>query len=149
MLCGVVENGVDADDPRVMVRVNEATKIILDSMMPVGGMATYDVKATLTSDLLLPPQLENCIEAVPAGGTKFRGDNDIVQGWYEIVNNSMFLDPAQAHDNPLIDLGSNPTRRTPRSFAGTTVTLGLSHRMRLSLSPGPSVSCPSPVTKIT
>src|SRR5215471_12901801 len=95
ILATVADNGIAWDDPRVMVRTNEATKMILDLMMPVGGMATYDVQADETI-LVLPPQLENCIEAVP-NNAKVRGDDDIVQGWYEIVNNSAYLDPTQHH----------------------------------------------------
>lgn len=111
MICGVVDNGVCADDPRVLVRVNEATKMILDLMIPVGGMATYDIQAYQFNNqgdplVLLPPQLENVIEAFPTEpNTRVRNQTDIAQGWYEIVNQSVYLDPGQYNDNPLIDLG--------------------------------------------
>jgi len=36
------------------------------------------------------------------------GNTDIRLGWYEIVNQSTYLDPAQQHDNPLQDLGLWP-----------------------------------------
>jgi hypothetical protein len=81
-------------------------------MIPVGGMATYDVAATGT-ELLLPPQLENCIEALPLDGAKVYDQTDIAVGWYEIVNNSVFLDPNQHHDNPIIDLGLVPDPSDP------------------------------------
>lgn len=113
MICPVVDNGVCQDDPRVLVRLNEATKLILDTMIPVGGMATFNVAAVNTY-LVLPPWLENCIEAYAADpNTKVRGDKDITQGWYELVNDSVYLDPAQHHDNPLVDLGLIPEDNNP------------------------------------
>lgn len=113
LIAGVVHNGVCADDPRVLERLNEATKIILDYMIPVGGMASANVIAD-NEFLYLPPQLENCIEAVPVDpSTKVRDDPDIAQGWYEIVNNSTYLDPSQHHDNPIIDKGLWPDAADP------------------------------------
>jgi hypothetical protein len=113
MLATVVDNGICPDDPRVMVRTNEATKIILDSMIPVGGMATYNVTA-IDTILYLPPQLENAIEAFPVDpSTKVRGSTDITEGWYEIVNDSAYLDPNQHHDNPMIDRGLWPDVNDP------------------------------------
>jgi hypothetical protein len=109
MICGVVDNGVCFDDPRVMVRLNEATKIILDYMIPVGGMAILNVVAQ-SRILILPPQLENVIEAhplIPTDTTAAYGSRDTTQSWYEVVNNSTYLDPASAMDNPLTDLGLN------------------------------------------
>lgn len=107
-LCQVVDNGVDVDDPRVLQRTNEATKIVLDHMIPVGGMATADITATSTV-IVLPIQMENAIEAFPSEErSSVRGDKDIKQAWYEIVNNSAYLDPSQHHDNPLEDLGLWP-----------------------------------------
>lgn len=108
ILAGVTDNGICPDDPRVMQRTNEAIKMVLDMMIPVGGMATFNVTAE-NEYLVLPPQLENCIEAYAAeAGTRVRGDSDVTQGWYEIVNNSVYLDPNQHHDNPLIDIGLKP-----------------------------------------
>ena len=114
LICGVVDNGVCPDDPRVLQRTNEATKIILDYMIPVGGMMSAVVPA-LNTQIILPPQMENCIEAFPTyPNTQVWGDTDITQGWYEIVNNSTYLDPNQHHDNPLVDLGLHPD---PTNFA--------------------------------
>jgi hypothetical protein len=108
IVCGVVDNGVCADDPRVLVRVNEATKIILDNMIPVGGMLSANITA-MEGVLVLPPQMENVIEAFPVDkGTKVRNSDDIAQGWYEIVNNSAYLDPSQQYDNSLVDQGLWP-----------------------------------------
>src|SRR6185312_5336329 len=107
-LCGVVDNGVGPDDPRVLTRTNQATQIILNTMIPVGGMATADV-AAVNEVLLLPPEMENIIECHPQqDSTKVRGSADIAQGWYEITSNSMYMDPTQHHDNPTIDLGLLP-----------------------------------------
>jgi hypothetical protein len=104
----VVDNGVLPDDPRVMTRLNEATKIILDTMFPVGGQVSANIAAVDTI-LTLPPEMENVIEAHPVSDmTQVRGDTDITQGWYEFVNNSPFLDPAMTYDNPLIDRGLWP-----------------------------------------
>ena len=105
LIAGVADNGISPDDPRVMIRLNQATKIVLDNMIPVGGMAIANVAAVNTL-LALPPEMENVIEAVPNDpATRVYGDTDIAQGWYEIVNNSAYLDPNQHHDNPLVDLG--------------------------------------------
>ena len=105
LIAGVTDNGISPDDPRVLIRLNQATKIVLDNMIPVGGMCTANVAAVNTV-LVLPPQMENIIEALPFDdSTTVRGDNDITQGWYEIINNSVYLDPNQHHDNPLVDYG--------------------------------------------
>jgi hypothetical protein len=113
MICGVVDNGVSFDDPRVMVRLNEATKIVLDALVPVGGMMIANVTAQF-GILVLPPQMENVIEAHPlATGTKVFGDGDITQSWYEIVNNSTYMEPDKTYDNPLVDLGLNGNPSDP------------------------------------
>lgn len=110
MISGVVDNGVCSDDPRVLVRLNEATKIILDHLIPVGGMMIANVTAQ-DRILVLPPQMENVIEAHPlpivGSGTSAYGNTDTTQSWYEIVSQSAYLDPASAMDNPLTDLGLN------------------------------------------
>jgi hypothetical protein len=114
MICGVVDNGVCADDPRVMVRLNEATKIILDAMIPVGGMIAANITpiTEFPKFLILPPQMENIIEAHPIGtaDAKVYGSKDVTQSWYEITSSSTYLEPEQQMDNPLIDLGlvANP-----------------------------------------
>src|SRR5436190_9042351 len=72
LICGVVDNGVCADDPRVLVRLNEATKMILDTIIPVGGMVTANVTA-INGFLILPKEMENAIEVHPlsSGSTVF------------------------------------------------------------------------------
>jgi hypothetical protein len=113
LICGVVDNGVAPDDPRVLIRLNEATQIAMNLLIPVGGMATANV-AAVDEIILLPPQMENVIECHPeADTTKIRGNSDITQYWYEIVNNSIYLDPAQQYDIPLIDLGLQPDPQNP------------------------------------
>lgn len=112
MLATVVDNGVCFDDPRVKTRLNEATKMVLDTMVPVGGMCAANVAAVDTV-LILPPEMENVYEAVIAENAKVYGDADIREGWYDIVNNATYLDPANQYDNPLVDAGlwadpSNP-----------------------------------------
>ena len=125
MISGVVDNGVPPDDPRVMIRLNEATKIILDNMIPVGGMTTADVAAVGTF-LFLPPEMENVIEAYAVDpNTSAYGSSDITQGWYEIVNNSMYLDPTQHHDNPLVDHGLAPDPTDPTVLRRTYEYPGL------------------------
>jgi len=109
-LATVVANGVGSSDPRVLMRTNEATKLILDEMIPVNGMAVYDVVATLDSGnqvLLLPKELENAIEVQVLSGATVNGQTDVTQGW-NLVTNFTYVDPASAHDNPLIDLGLVP-----------------------------------------
>lgn len=114
MLCTVVDNGVAEDDPRVMVKLNEATKMVLDTMVPVGGVAICNVMAK-EGILVLPPSFENAFEAHPvSGNSKVFGNSDVRQAWYEIVNNSTYIDPEQSMDNPLIDLGLNANPANPR-----------------------------------
>jgi hypothetical protein len=109
-LATVVANGVGSSAPRVLMRTNEATKLILDEMIPVNGMATYDVVATLDSGnqvLLLPKELENAIEVQVLSGATVNGQTDVTQGW-NLVTNFTYVDPSNAHDNPLIDQGLVP-----------------------------------------
>lgn len=119
MISGVVDNGVCSDDPRVMVRLNEATKIILDAMIPVGGILYAQVIPIpdFPRFFILPPQMENVIEAhvVLPGDAKVYGNKDIKQSWYEIVSNngSMYMEPEQQMDNPLTDLGFVPNPNDP------------------------------------
>lgn len=116
-LATVVANGVGSSDPRVRMRTNEATKAILDEMIPVNGMATYDVVAATESGqqvLLLPKELENAIEVEVRGGAAVNAQTDVTQGW--IVTNFTYVDPASAHDNPLVDLGLVPDPVTPTIF---------------------------------
>jgi len=100
-LARAVDNGVCPDDERVLERTNEATKMILDALIPVGGMAIYDVQATGTT-LLLPKELENAIEVEIRSGTA-NNQTDVKQGWYDLVNNFTYVDPSMQHDLPLVD----------------------------------------------
>lgn len=107
MICGVVDNGVCQDDPRVLVRLNEATKIILDTLIPVGGMQIAAIQ-TINKLIILPPTMENIIEFHGADpDSTVYGKKDTNQAWCEIVSNTAYLDPDQAYDNPLVDFGLN------------------------------------------
>ena len=106
ILCQVCDNGITFDDPRVMVRTNEATKIILDNMIPVGGYATYDIQAAGTL-LLLPPQLENVIEHQIINGS-WSGQTNILEGFYNIVNPYAYLEPDEYRGLVLVDQGLVP-----------------------------------------
>lgn len=101
-LSTVVENGVCADDSRVLVRTNEATAAILNVMYPVNSMITADIVADGTT-LLLPADFENAIEVEVQGAGTVNSSSDVKQGWYDIVNQFVFVDPDVAHDNPLVD----------------------------------------------
>lgn len=103
----VVDNGLCDTDPRVLERTNEATKLLLDAIVPVGGMATYDVVADGTT-LLLPPELENAIEVEVQGEGSIFGQTDVRQGWYNVVNNFTYVDPSMQNDYPLVDLYLHP-----------------------------------------
>lgn len=108
----VIENGVDSSDSRVLLRTNEATKILLDEGIWVGGMATYDVVATGTT-LLLPKELENAIEIEPQGMATVNSQSDVTQGFYTLINNFTYVDPTIQHDNPLVDQFLQPDPDTP------------------------------------
>lgn len=107
MICGVVDNGVSPDDSRVLVRLNEATKIIIDYMIPVGGMMIANITGQ-SRFLVLPNVMENVIEAHPLSpDTGAYGNKDTAQAWYELVSGSAYVDPSSAMDNPLMDFGLN------------------------------------------
>jgi hypothetical protein len=107
MICTCVDNGVDADDPRVIQRTNEGTKVILDSILPVGGMATFDVQSD-GNIITLPKYLENAIDVEVRDGAKVRGSVDNTQAFYDVVSQATYVDPSLAHDNPLVDEGLQP-----------------------------------------
>lgn len=106
-LAQVVENGVCADDSRVLPRVNEATRALLEELIPVNGCMTVDLVATGT-ELFLPKEMENAIEVEVRGGAKVHGNADVTQGWYQVVNQFTYVDPTAQHDNPLVDLFLQP-----------------------------------------
>ena len=101
ILAKVTENGICEDDARVMARTSEAIKALLDEVIPVGGMATFDVQAD-GDTILLPKELENAIEVEVLTGD-VRDKTDVKQGWYDLVNPFTYVHPNAAHDNPLID----------------------------------------------
>lgn len=103
-----------APNPGEFVTGDDNLVVTVGASFPGGGGTLFNrivIAQTFISEvlsdepiLMLPPQLENCIEAVVYEG-KVHGDTDIAQGWYEIASDSVYLDPGQAHDNPLIDRG--------------------------------------------
>lgn len=113
-LAKVVDNGLCADDPRVMVRTNEAIKALMDEGIWVNGMAIFDIVGILSpsqstlpgTQLWLPRELENAIdvEVLTSSGGKVRNQTDVAQGWYNLVNQFTYVDPQYARDNPLVDL---------------------------------------------
>lgn len=114
ILATAVANGIDAADPRVMDYTNEATQIVLNKLTPVGGMMSANVTAAADGSLLLPKEMENAIDASLTGtNTGVRGDTDIGQVFFEITDRFTYLDPSDAHDNPLIDLGLVPDPGPP------------------------------------
>lgn len=134
-LARVVANGVGGVNARTLQRVNEATKAILDEMIPVNGMAMYDVVSATESGqqvLLLPKELENAIETEVQNGLSVNGQTDVTQGW-NLVTNFTYVDPASAHDNPLIDLGLVPDGVDPtilrRKYAYPGLAVGATVRV--------------------
>lgn len=134
-LATVVANGIGGDHARTIMRVNEATKAILDEMIPVNGMMIADV-VSATEDgqqiLLLPKELENAIEVEVQDGLSVNGQTDVTQGW-SLVSNFTYVDPASAHDNPLVDLGLVPDPGDPtilrRKYAYPGLAVGATVRV--------------------
>lgn len=123
ILCKVVANGTCQDDPRVIEETNAATLELMSSRDPTGqavlaaGMATVDIVADGTT-ILLPKELKNVYEVEVLGVSGVNGKHVVRQGWYDIVNPFIYIDPNLAHDNPLVDLGyvpypGNPTANPP------------------------------------
>jgi hypothetical protein len=52
MIAGVVDNGVSPDDPRVLIRCNEATKIIPPCSSEVATRAVRQIRRLLRSRLM-------------------------------------------------------------------------------------------------
>ncbi|MEA2553693.1 MAG: hypothetical protein QOJ65_1869 [Fimbriimonadaceae bacterium] len=120
-LAKVTDNGVCDTDPRVMTRTNEATKALLDEIIPVGGMATYGIEGILApsapgdvgTQIFLPKELENAIEVEVVSPGTVNGTGDINQGWHDIINNFAYVDPNFAHDNPMVDMFLQPDPDDP------------------------------------
>lgn len=113
----VVGNGVGGDNPRTMPRTNEAIRQILGfDFICVGGMMIVDITAATDAygreTILLPKEMENAIEVEVLPGSSVNGQNDVKQGW-NLVSNFTYVDPSNAHDNPLVDLGLVPDNDDP------------------------------------
>lgn len=112
VLSVVVENGIDPDDPRVMTRTNEAILAILCEIIPVNSMLTADVVADDTI-VLLPKEMEAAYEVHVLDNAMVRGQTDVTQGFYNIVNQFVYVDPNMAMDNPMVDQGLVPDGSDP------------------------------------
>jgi hypothetical protein len=115
-LATVVANGVGETDARVMPRTNEAIQAILGfDFICVNGMMTANVVSTTESGkqvLLLPKELWSATEVEVLSPGTVLSQTDVAQGW-AMVTNFTYIDPANAHDNPLIDLGLVPDGGDP------------------------------------
>lgn len=108
ILATVAENGLSPNDPRVLIRVNEAIASILNECIPVNSMLTADVQADGT-ELFLPKEFEAAYEVKVLGdATEVYGDNDIQRGWFNIVNNFAYVSPDMVMDLELVDLFLQP-----------------------------------------
>lgn len=112
LLAPAVANGIDPNSSRVLLATNSATKALMDEIIAVNGMATYDVVADGTT-LLLPKELENAIEVEVLGMGTVNSNSDVKQGFYTLVNNFTYVDPAMHHDNPLVDQFLQPDPSDP------------------------------------
>lgn len=122
-LARLVDNGVCADDPRVITWVNAAQRELLMArdpqtgmtVIPVGAMITADIVANGTgTELFLPKEFRNAIDVeVVTSSAGVRNRFDVRQGWYDIINPFTYVDPNLAQDNPLVDLGLFPDPDDP------------------------------------
>jgi hypothetical protein len=134
ILAQVVDNGIDPNDFRVVVRTNEATKAILDMILPVGGMVTAVVTA-VGEEVTPPPFMENAIDVEVMDDASVRGSKDTTQAFYDVINPSTYVDPSMAHDNPMTDLGlfSDPDDPTGVRLVRKYTYPGLQPNARLKI----------------
>lgn len=98
-LASVTDNGIGADDPRVITRTNEAMQMLMSEGIWVGSM--MQVTMTVTSQTFqIPPTMENVMEA-----RQLTGNADIDQAFVVLNPQALYLDPSLVQDNPLIDMG--------------------------------------------
>src|SRR6267142_720533 len=101
-LCRAVDNGVPADDPRVIQRINEATERLMAGGHWV-GMTQELLICTQQQCFTLPRQIESVQEVFILDQTL-----DVSSGWYSIENASTYVDPEFLNDVVLIDRGEYP-----------------------------------------
>jgi hypothetical protein len=131
-LARVVDNGIDPSDSRVLDRTNEATKVVLDTIVPVNGMMTVELNA-VGQTILLPKEMENAIDVEVLQGSTVRGQIDNTRAFYDIINQFAYVDPAMAHDNPLVDLGLIPDTGDPTILHRQYTYPGLQTNARLRI----------------
>jgi hypothetical protein len=103
ILCRSVDNGVPADDPRVIARINEATERLMAGGHWVGMTQELTICAQQQC-FTLPRQIESVQEIFILDQSL-----DVNTGWYSIENPATYVDPDFLNDVVLIDRGEYPT----------------------------------------
>jgi hypothetical protein len=103
ILCRVVDNGVPANDPRVVARINEATERLMVGGHWVGMTQELTV-CTQQQCFSLPRQIESAQEIFILDQAL-----DVQSGWYSIENPSAYVDSELLNDVVLVDRGEHPT----------------------------------------
>lgn len=102
-LCRAVDNGVPADDPRVIMRINEA----MERLMVSGHYVGMTQELTICSQsqcFTLPRQIESVQEIFILDQSL-----DVNDGWYSVENPATYVDPDFLNDVVLVDRGEHPT----------------------------------------
>jgi hypothetical protein len=102
-LCRAVDNGVPADDPRVIQRLNEAMERLMVSGHYVGMTQELTICAQQQC-FSLPRQIESVQEIFILDQSL-----DVTDGWYSIENPSTYVDPDFLNDVVLVDRGEHAT----------------------------------------
>ena len=102
-LCRAVDNGVPADDPRVIQRLNEAMERLMVSGHYVGMTQELTICAHQQC-FTLPRQIESVQEIFILDQSL-----DVNSGWYSIENPATYVDPDFLNDVVLVDRGEHPT----------------------------------------
>ena len=131
-LARVTDNGIDPSDSRVLARTNEATKVVLDTLIPVNGMMTVEMNA-VGQVILLPKEMENAIDVEVLQGSTVRGQTDNTRAFYDVINQFAYVDPGMAHDNPLVDNGLVPDTGDPSILHRQYTYPGLQANARLRI----------------
>jgi hypothetical protein len=102
-LCRAVDNGVPADDPRVLQRLNEAMERLMVSGHYVGMTQELTI-CTMQQCFTLPRQIESVQEIFILDQSL-----DVNDGWYSVENPATYVDPDFLNDVVLVDRGEHPT----------------------------------------